>query len=185
MPSTCFPFSMNSGHHPNTSPLVSPIFPITFSPSNRHTHLHKNSQSHPSTHMGSKHASCLHHLPPHISHRSPRLHQRRVCQRPGELHAPPYAHGVVIPAPATMAAAHSRRRQTAATAPLFIAPPQLPSSSRCRSSPLHRAAGGGRLPLMLTRRWRGKRLKKGCLSFAHHGFGLGFEFGAHPICIEG
>ena len=27
--------------------------------------------------------------------------------------------------------------------------------------------------------------EKGCLSFAHHGFGLGFEFGAHPICIEG
>ena len=131
MPSTCFPFSMNSGHHPNTSPLVSPIFPITFSPSNRHTHLHKNSQSRPSTRMGSKHASCVHHLPPHIRHRSPRLHQRRVCQRLGELHDPPYAHGVVIPAPATMAAAPSGRRQTAATTPLFIPPPQLPSSS-CR-----------------------------------------------------
>nr|CAN83449.1 hypothetical protein VITISV_021465 [Vitis vinifera] len=39
--------------------------------------------------------SCLHHLPPHTRHRSYRLHQRLVGQRPGELHDLPYKHGVV------------------------------------------------------------------------------------------
>ena len=51
----------------------------------------------------------------------------------------PPAQAMRAPAPATMAAAPSRRRQTAATTPLFIAQLQLPSSSRRRSSPLHRA----------------------------------------------
>ena len=71
-----------------------------------------------------------------------RHHSLRLCTHP---HQQP------------MAAAPSGRRQTAATAPLFIAPPRLPSSSRRSSSSLHHAAGGGRLPLMLMRGRRGKR----------------------------
>ena len=49
------------------------------------------------------------------------------------------------------AAAPSGRRQTASTAPLFTAPPRLPSSSRRRSSSLFTAPP--RVPSSSCRRW--------------------------------
>ena len=54
----------------------------------------------------------------------------------------PPAPATRAPAPAAMAAAPSERHQTAATAPLFPAPPLLLFSPRRHGSPLHRAAGG-------------------------------------------
>ena len=141
------------GHVKPATPISCSAYP--FSPSNLST------------------ASCLHHLPPHIRHRSPRLHQRRVCQRPGELHDPPYTHGIVIPAPATMAAASSGRRHDSPPHHVARPPPPAPatrapapatmvaaSSGLRHGSPLHRAAGGGRLPSRLTRGWRDKRRRE-------------------------
>lgn len=131
------------------------IFGI-FSLSNRHTHLHEDSPSRPSAHMGPKHASCLHHLPPHTRHRSYRLHQRRVCQRPGGLHDLPYTRGVVIlralrtgsiswtsPGRHHLLRLRARLHQPPRRQHLLDVtrpPPRLPSSSRRRGSPLHCAA---------------------------------------------
>ena len=106
---------------------------------------------------GSKHAGCLHPLPPHIRHRSCRLHQRRVCQRPRELHDLPYTHGIVtLHAPRTcshpliMPLAVITRSDYARVCTnnqwrqhlLDVArpPSRLPSSLCRRGSPLHRAA---------------------------------------------
>ena len=115
-------------------------------------------------------ASCLHHFPSHIRHRSPRLHQRCVCPRLGELHDPPYAHGVVVLAPATMAAASSGLHHGSPPHHVARPPPPAPatrapapatmaaaSSGLRHGSPLHRVAGGGRLPSRLPRGWRDKR----------------------------
>ena len=140
------------GHVTLATPISCPAYP--FSPSNLST------------------ASCLHHFPPHIRHRSPRLHQMRVCQRLGELHYPPYTHGVVIPAPATMAAASSGRCHGSPSHHVARPPPPAPAthapgpatmaaaSSGLRHGSPHRAAGGGRLPSRLTRGWRDKRRRE-------------------------
>ena len=83
---------------------------------------------------------------------------------------PPPAPSTRAPAPATTAATPSGRHQTTATAPLFIALPQLPSSS-CRQwwkAPFEGDA----------------QLEMAALRIAHDGFGLGFEFRAQPICIK-
>ena len=106
---------------------------------------------------GSKHAGCLHPLPPHTRHRSYRLHQRLVSQRPGELHDLPCTHGVVtLHAPRTcshplitppVAIARSGYARICTSNQwqqhlLDIArpPPQLPSSPRRRCSSFPSAA---------------------------------------------
>ena len=97
------------GRHPHLSS------PSPLSPSNRHTRLHKDSQSHPSARMQSKHSCC------------PSLHLLDVRTTSARrLLASPAACSPLQPpslAPATLTAAPSGCRRTASTAPLSILPP--------------------------------------------------------------
>ena len=153
--------------------------------------------------MGSKHASCLCHLPPHIRHRFPRLHQKCVCRRPGGLHDLPYTRGAsffALSEPVTS----SGSRQAATTCSVYAractshhgGSTFWTSPDRRHGSPLHRAAAAPlfmalpQLPSSSCHRWwkapfeGDAQLEMAALRIAHDGFGLGFEFRAQPICIK-
>uniref|UniRef100_F6HK81 Uncharacterized protein n=1 Tax=Vitis vinifera TaxID=29760 RepID=F6HK81_VITVI len=51
---------------------------------------------------------------------------------------------------------------------VFWTPSRLPFSSCRHGSPLHHDAGGGRLPLRLTRGWRDKRRREGLFELCPH-----------------
>ena len=144
--------------------------------------------------MGSKHASCLCHLPPHIRHRFPRLHQKCVCRRPGGLHDLPYTRGAsffALSEPVTS----SGSRQAATTCSVYARACTShhggntfwTSPDHRHGSPFHRAAAAPLfiVPPMVEGSFEGDaQLEMAALRIAHDGLGLGFEFRAQPICIK-